>query len=152
MGEKRLIGEHSRMVSGKQTTAPRGTVLYDGACGFCRWWIPFWAPALSKRGFEVAELQEAWVRRALNDDKSELLVDLRLLLPDGRQIRGADVYRYVTRRIWWAYPVYLASIAPLASGIFDASYRGFARIRYRFSSACGLKDPKLAERGPQYRA
>lgn len=21
-----------------------GWVLFDGACGFCSWWVPFWGP------------------------------------------------------------------------------------------------------------
>ncbi len=32
----------------------RGWVLYDGACGFCRRWIPFWGATLRNREFEIA--------------------------------------------------------------------------------------------------
>jgi hypothetical protein len=46
-----------------------------------------------------------WVRQKLSVPQSELLQDLRLLLADGSQVRGADVYRFVMRRIWWAYPL-----------------------------------------------
>jgi len=70
---------------------PAGWVLYDDACGFCRRWVPYWAETLSKRGFSIAPLQSAWVQERLNAPADELLDDLRLLLPDGRQVRGADV-------------------------------------------------------------
>ena len=55
---------------------------------------------------------------------------------NGRQIGGADVYRHVMRRIWWAYPLYLFSIAPLSRRAFDWGYRTFAANRYRISGAC----------------
>ena len=39
------------------------------------------------------------------------------------------------RRIWWAYPLYLLSAAPLLSRVFDWAYRTFAINRHRFSRA-----------------
>ena len=117
---------------------PAGWVLYDDSCRFCRQWVPYWAETLGKRGFSIAPLQSAWVQERLNAPGDELLDDLRLLLPDGRQVRGADVYRYVMRRIWWTYPLYLLSVTPLLSRVFDRAYRHFAVNRYRFSRACGL--------------
>ncbi len=117
---------------------PIGWVLYDDSCGFCRRWIPFWAGALSRRGFDIAPLQREWVVRRLNTPPDDQLTDLRLLLADGDQVRGADVYRYVMRRIWWAYPLYLLSVAPLLCRVFDWGYRTFADNRYRFSRACRL--------------
>jgi predicted DCC family thiol-disulfide oxidoreductase YuxK len=115
-----------------------GWVLYDGACGFCSWWVPFWEETLRKRGFAIAPLQVSWVRKKLGLEDSELVSDLRLLLVDGGQVSGADVYRHVMRRIWWAYPFYCLSVAPLFSSIFDWGYRTFARNRYRVSQACRL--------------
>lgn len=115
-----------------------GWILYDDSCGFCQRWIPFWQSALQRRGFSVAPLQADWVRAKFQLSESELLQDLRLLLADGSQIRGADVYRYATRRIWWAWPVYLFSITPGLRNVFDWGYRTFAANRFRVSSACGL--------------
>ncbi|MDB6022994.1 MAG: hypothetical protein JWQ04_2851 [Pedosphaera sp.] len=71
----------------------------------------------------------------LNDNWTE---DLRLLLGDGSQVQGPDVYRHMMRRIWWAYPFFLLSCAPGLRQIFDLSYRTFANNRFRFSKACGL--------------
>jgi predicted DCC family thiol-disulfide oxidoreductase YuxK len=117
---------------------PRGRVLYDDACGFCRRWVPFWGLTLRKRGFEILPLQSAWVREHLRLTDAELLEDLRLVLQDGGQVAGAEVYRYLMRRIWWAYPVYLFAVAPGLRSVFNWGYRTFARNRYRFSRACGM--------------
>jgi predicted DCC family thiol-disulfide oxidoreductase YuxK len=119
-------------------TAPIGWVLYDDYCGFCRRWIPFWAGTLRKRGFEITALQSEWVMQRLNLPPEELLHDIRLLLSDGTQVLGADVYRYAMRRIGWAYPFYLLSITPLLRRIFDWGYRTFADNRYHISTACRL--------------
>ena len=117
---------------------PAGWILYDGSCGFCRRWVPFWERPLRRRGFDIAPLQSVWVREKLALSEDELLRDLRLLLADGRQVVGADVYRYAARRIWWAWPVYLFSVTPGLRKLFDWGYRRFALYRFRVSSACGI--------------
>jgi len=118
---------------------PRGWILYDDSCGFCRRWVPFWRETLARRGFSITPLQADWVREKLGfADEDELLRDLRLLLADGTLRSGADAYRYVLKRIWWAYPSYLLASAPLLRRVFDASYRVFATHRHRFSRACRL--------------
>jgi predicted DCC family thiol-disulfide oxidoreductase YuxK len=117
---------------------PPGWILYDDSCGFCRRWVPFWENALRRRGFDIAALQTGWVRAKLQLSEAELLSDLRLLLGDGTQVRGADVYRFATRRIWWAWPVYLFSVTPGLRGVFDWGYRKFAANRHRVSTTCGF--------------
>ncbi|MCZ6682646.1 MAG: DUF393 domain-containing protein [Planctomycetota bacterium] len=115
-----------------------GWILYDAACGFCQRWVPYWESTLNKRGFAIAPLQSPWVSEKLRLSPEERHQDLRLLLADGRQIQGADVYRYVMKRIWWAYALYLLSITPILRAVFDRGYRSFATHRYRISKACRL--------------
>ena len=123
---------------------PIGWVLYDDACGICRRGIPFLKGTLGKRGFAIAPLQSPWVAGKLGTSQEDLLFDLRLLLASGEQIRGADVYRYLMRRIWWAYPLYLLSVTPLLRKAFDLGYRTFADNRHWFSHACRLPPPDEA--------
>lgn len=118
----------------------RGWVLYDDSCGFCRRWMRYWSVTLRRRGYNTVPLQSTWVRQRLRLSDEELVHDLRLLLLDDTHIQGADVYRHVMRRIWWAYPLYLLASAPLLRRLFDLSYRTFATNRYRVSRSCGLAD------------
>lgn len=122
-----------------QNKPPSGWILYDGSCGFCRQWVPFWENALRRRGFGIAPLQEEWVMGKLKLPPEKLLDDLRLLLADGTHVAGPDVYRYAMRRIWWALPLYVFSVLPVGRQVFDSGYRTFARNRYRVSDTCGLK-------------
>jgi predicted DCC family thiol-disulfide oxidoreductase YuxK len=115
-----------------------GWVLYDGYCGFCSRWVPHWAPTLARRGFAIATLDEGWVAEKMQLSQDELHVDIRLLLSEGRNLQGADVYRYVMRRIWWAWPLYLLATAPVLRNVFDAAYRSFADNRFWISRRCHM--------------
>ena len=117
----------------------QGVVLYDGQCGFCSRWVKYWAGMLGRRGFEIASLDEAWVAERIKMPHEELLTDVRLLTENGQLISGADVYLYVTRRIWWAWPFYAIFSLPGFNRLIHAGYRRFARNRYHISHACRLK-------------
>lgn len=117
---------------------PGGWVLYDGDCGVCSRWVQSWGPTLQRRGLDIAPLQSAWVQERTGLPPAELLSDIRLLQPSGQLLAGAEVYRYMMRRIWWAYPLYLLSKVPGLSPLFEWGYRTFARHRMRISAGCGL--------------
>jgi predicted DCC family thiol-disulfide oxidoreductase YuxK len=53
-------------------------------------------------------------------------------------IPGADAYRWIFRRIVWAWPLYVLSVTPGLRRLFDAAYRTIAENRYRVSKACRL--------------
>ncbi len=113
-----------------------GTILYDGACGFCSRWVGFWGPTLRRHGFQVAALQEPSVAERLGMDPSQLLADIRLLTPDGTMVSGANVYLYVARRIWWMTPFWAIFSLPGLNRLLHLGYRWFARNRYCVSGAC----------------
>jgi predicted DCC family thiol-disulfide oxidoreductase YuxK len=115
-----------------------GVVLYDGQCGFCSRWVRYWASTLERRGFAIASLDELWVAEKIKTPREELLTDIRLLTADGQLISGADVYLYVTRRIWWAWPFYAIFSLPGFNRLIHLGYRWFARNRYHISHACRL--------------
>ena len=123
------------------TQAPedmRGWILYDGSCGFCSKWVPFWSTTLARQDLGFAPLQADWVRGRIDMPEEELLSDLRLLLDTDEVISGPDVYRHVMRHAWWLTPIYLLSIIPGLSHLFDWCYRTFANHRYEVSAACRL--------------
>ncbi len=127
-------------------TEPSAFVLYDGACGFCSRWVPFWKPTLEKRGIGIATLQEPWVAARLaatGIPAAGQLDDLRILVePTNEVVSGADAYRWAFRRIWWATPLWLLSITPGLRRLFDRGYRLFAENRYRVSKTCRLEPPR----------
>lgn len=116
-----------------------GVVLYDGHCGFCSSWVKYWAGTLARSGFEITSLDEPWVAENLRMPHDELVTDIRLLTTGGQLISGAEVYLYVTRRIWWAWPFYAVFSLPGFNRLIHVGYRWFARNRYCVSHACNLR-------------
>jgi hypothetical protein len=94
---------------------------------------------LGRRGFEIAALEEAWVADKLKMPYEDLVTDIRLLTVSGELISGADVYLYLTRRIWWAWPFSMIFSLPGFNWLIHAGYRWFARNRHYVSHACGLR-------------
>jgi predicted DCC family thiol-disulfide oxidoreductase YuxK len=119
--------------------AVQGVVLYDGQCGVCSRWVKYWAGTLGRHGFEIAPLDEPWVAERIKMPHAELLTDIRLLTSSGQLISGADVYLYVTRRIWWAWPFYAIFSLPGFNRLMHVGYKWFARNRYCVSHACKLR-------------
>ena len=57
--------------------------------------------------------------------EDDLLRDLRFCSTVAASLRGANTYRYVMRRIWSAYPLYLLSVTPRCG---TSSTRPMARL------------------------
>lgn len=103
-----------------------------------------WSPTFARLGLSAAPVQSPWVSGRTGLDNDELVRSIRLLENDGTLFSGPEVYRYVMRRLWWTYPLYLLSRLPALSHIFDWSYRTFARHRGVISAGCSLPghDPR----------
>jgi predicted DCC family thiol-disulfide oxidoreductase YuxK len=114
-------------------------VLYDGECSFCTRWVSFWSGALRRRNIETAALQEPWVEQRLRLSEEQILYDIRLLTADGDLISGANVYLYVWRRIWWAWPLYAVFSRPGCNKLIHLGYRWFARNRHCVSQVCRIR-------------
>lgn len=115
--------------------------MYDGACGFCTWWIPLWRRTISKCSYDIAPLQADWVREKLKLDQTDLANDIRLLLNDGTLINGADAYIYGMKKVWWSFPVGFILGLPAFRQITWAFYKIFNRNRFLLSKVCRLKPP-----------
>ena len=125
-----------------KTFQPIGYVLYDAACGFCSWWIPFWKKTINKTGYDIAPLQAEWVKDELKLPGELINRDIVLLKQDGSQLIGADAYIFGMKTVWWSSPVgYLLDIPPFkqCTWIF---YKIFNRNRFFVSKICRLK-PEL---------
>jgi predicted DCC family thiol-disulfide oxidoreductase YuxK len=113
-----------------------GWVLYDGDCAFCVRWAHFWLPVLRRRGFAVDTLQADWTAEALGMTREEVVRDVRLLTADGAAYAGADVYLYVARKIWWAWPFGFLFSLPGLRGLIWMGYRWFAANRHCVAGHC----------------
>jgi predicted DCC family thiol-disulfide oxidoreductase YuxK len=116
--------------------ARRGWVLYDGECAFCVRWLQFWSPVLRRRGFEIDTLQAEWTQQALGIPRDEVLRDIRLLTTTGETQAGANVYLYIARRIWWAWPFGVLFGLPGFNRLIWTGYRWFAKNRQCVSGYC----------------
>ena len=120
------------------TRQPIGWVLFDSSCGLCSRWVPWWSPTFARLGLATAALQEPWITTHTQLSAEDLLRDISILMADGSLIRGADAYRWVLRRCWWGFPIWLLVVVPPGRWLFDLGYRLFARNRHRISATCRL--------------
>jgi len=121
---------------------PLGYVLYDAACGFCSWWIPFWKKTIQSTGFDIAPLQAKWVIEKLKLSEDLVNKDILLLLKDGTIISGADAYIFGMKKVWWSSPAgYLLSL-PGFHWLTWKFYKVFNRNRFFVSKFCRL-NPEL---------
>ncbi len=122
------------MTDGRKDIA--GWILFDDTCGICRRIATLTSTVLRRRGFVVDRLQSGWVGPYFGMSQQDLVKDIRLVRSGGTNVEGADVYRFVMKRIWWAVPLYYLSVVPCFKTIFDMSYRMFADHRHLFSRSC----------------
>lgn len=130
----------SRPMPEKRKEAFSGWIIYDADCGICTAWISRCKNIFLRRNFDMVPLQAEWIRRELDLDYPDMLRDFRIRLAGGDLLEGADAYRWLLRKIWWAYPFYLLSRVPPCKQIFDTCYRYIADHRQKISHACSLSD------------
>jgi predicted DCC family thiol-disulfide oxidoreductase YuxK len=107
-------------------SGPRPTLIYDGDCGICRYWVEYWE-RLTRGQVDYRAYQDA-----AQDYPSIPLGDFRraiqLIEPDGERYAGAAatyrVLRYAPgRRAWWWFYAHVPGFAPAAEWAYDALSR-----------------------------
>lgn len=117
------------MTDAKGRCARRGWVCFDRDCDTCVWLARRFRPALEKRGFGLAALQDPRVALLFRMSAEKLLQEMRVATSEGEFYGGADAVVYLARQIWWAWPVYALSEVPGMRRLFRSSYRWFADRR-----------------------
>ena len=107
----------------------RGWLFFDADCAFCLKIVRALAPAMQKRGFALAPLQDSRVGPLLGLSQTELLREMRLLLSDGRQFGGADAAVALAREIWWSRPLVWLAVLPGMMRMLRVAYRWIAARR-----------------------
>ena len=120
-----MISLTSEFTDGKGRHA-RGWLFFDAECVFCMKIVRRLAPALAKRGFALAPLQDPRVGPLLGLSAAEVLMEMRLLLTNSRQFGGADAVVELAREIWWARPLAWLSALPGMRELLRSAYRWIA--------------------------
>lgn len=116
--------------------ASRGWVFFDRDCSICTSLVRRFRRPLEKRGFGLAALQDPRVQALLALPPEDLLREMRVATSEGRIYGGAEAIVYLAGQVWWAWPIYAATILPGVPLILDACYRWFADHRTCSSGLC----------------
>jgi predicted DCC family thiol-disulfide oxidoreductase YuxK len=133
-----MISLSSEMTDSKGSRAARGWVFFDRDCRICSSLARRFRRTLESRGFGLAALQDPRVQALLNLPSGELLREMRVATVGGEIYGGAAAIVYLSRQIWWTWPLYTASHLRGAMRLLDASYRWFADHRTCVSGRCAL--------------
>jgi len=118
----------------------KGWVLFDGDCRICTRLARRFERSLGCRGFKVLPLQTPWVRAKLGLPDSELLFQMRLLLPDGSSFGGADVLIEIGRSYWCFWPFSQMARIPVIRKLLHCSYRWVASRRSCARERCNKEN------------
>jgi predicted DCC family thiol-disulfide oxidoreductase YuxK len=107
----------------------RGWLFYDAECGFCTRIARLLAGPLQKRALAIAPLQDPRVGTLLGLSRDELLRAIRLVLSDGHQHAGAEVFVALARELWWLRPLLWIWNVPGGSFALHSAYHWVAGRR-----------------------
>jgi len=131
-----MISLSSEMTDRKGRRARAGWVFFDAECSFCIALARRFGPILEPRGFALAPLQDPRVQELLALPPEQLLLEMRVLTPGGRQFGGADALLFLARAVWWARPLCALAQLPGMRSILRAGYRWVAARRQCTTGAC----------------
>jgi predicted DCC family thiol-disulfide oxidoreductase YuxK len=118
----------------------RGCVLFDAECLFCVRLAERFAPLLHRHGFALTPLQTPWVVNLLGRRRGNTWSEMLLLTTGGTTYGGADALIELTRKIWWARPLYWLSFVPGVKLGLRAAYAWIAHRRLCFGGACRVQE------------
>jgi predicted DCC family thiol-disulfide oxidoreductase YuxK len=116
-----------------------GWVLYDADCRICLGLAQRFQKLLAGRRLALLPLQTPWVKARLHLPEAQLLVEMRLLRPDGSYAGGADALLEISRHFWWAWPLGQIGRAPFINQLLRAGYQWIAENRNCVAGKCEIK-------------
>jgi predicted DCC family thiol-disulfide oxidoreductase YuxK len=134
-----MISLSSELTDSKGRRARRGWLFFDGNCAFCTSLSRWASRVLGPRGYGVAPLQDPRVQELLALPPDQLLLEMRVLTPDGEHIGGADALVFLAREVWWAWPLYGLAQLPGVLRLLRLAYRWIARHRQCATGACSCE-------------
>jgi predicted DCC family thiol-disulfide oxidoreductase YuxK len=124
----------------------RAWALYDGECPICIELARWGRGPLKRRGVEFAHLQTPWVVDRLGISKDDPLRELIVIPNSGAPLGGVDAIVYLIRRIWWAWPLWIAAKLPLINRLLWAGYRWIAARRHCLTGTCSAPRAASADK------
>lgn len=108
-------------------------VIYDGECKFCTASVRKLHRFDGRGRLAFISLHDPDVARRYPDLTHDEMMQYMFVIPqDGRRLRGAEAFKYLSTRLpllyWMAPLLYLPGLMPLWQWL----YRKFAKTRYRF--------------------
>tara|TARA_B110000438_G_scaffold235895_1_gene232811 strand:+ start:1072 stop:1422 length:351 start_codon:yes stop_codon:yes gene_type:complete len=97
-------------------------VLYDATCPFCISGINIFKASLDRNGCKIRPLQNKTILKILNVDNDDF-PEMKVIGSDKKLYGGARAIVYLSRKIWWATPVWALSHLPLTLNILDYIYK-----------------------------
>lgn len=115
----------------------RDTVLYDGACRFCRSQVALLRRCDPTGRLRFVSLHEPHVGRDFPELEPEALMrEMHVVDRSGRARAGAEAVRYLSRRLPLLWPLALPLHVPGSLPVWNWIYGLVARNRYRFAGRC----------------
>ncbi len=110
------------MIDRETTSPPRGLILYDIDCAFCRNFVRRFRGTFEPRGFTFAPLQ-------IHLRPGERPTEMRVRTVDGRELGGAAAVIFLARFVWWGQPLHWFAKLPGARFILRSIYLEIAGRR-----------------------
>jgi predicted DCC family thiol-disulfide oxidoreductase YuxK len=127
----------------------QGWVLYDDTCASCRRFAQRLEGVLTRRGFDLAPLQSAWIADCLDEGLD--LTEIRVITTSGESFGGADALIFLARRIWWAWPFCILGHVPGIKPLLRRAYRLYASHQHcqGESAHSQISSTKIAQKPAQ---
>ena len=119
------------------TPPARDTVLYDGACRFCRSQIALLRRLDPTGRLAFTSLHDPSVARDFPEiPTADLLAQMYVVDRSGLARGGAEAVRYLSRRLPLLWPLALPLHVPGSLPLWRSLYRLVARNRFRIAGRC----------------
>ena len=133
------ISVHTEITDASGSATARDWIFYDAECDFCCRWIRRTQGILDRRGFVFVPLQTPWALSLFGVSEDQLLVEMQVLLRDGRSFGGADAIIELAKHVWWAWPLVFATKIAGVRKALHVVYRQVAARRSCSRCDCSAK-------------
>ena len=122
-------------------------VLFDAECRFCTRLAKRFALVLHWHRIALAPLQTPWVVDLLGRGSGNNWSEMLLWTSGGATYGGADALIELTRKIWWARPLYWLSRVPAVKPALRRGCAWVAQRRRCLEDACRVQDAPTSRGG-----